>query len=94
LRRKRGLFLFLLVLAGCGLFAPGVRAEECLCPPETEILPGTEGPEILELQYFLRSLGFFASELTGVYDQPTVAAVKEFQRLHNLRITGKVDSDT
>ena len=32
--------------------------------------------------------------LQGVYDQPTVAAVKEFQRLHNLRITGKVDSDT
>ena len=98
MRRRRGGCLFLLFLAGWGFFFPGIQraraAEECMCPPETEILPGTEGPDILELQYFLRSLGFFAGEPSGSYDQPTIAAVKEFQRLHDLRITGRVDSDT
>jgi peptidoglycan hydrolase-like protein with peptidoglycan-binding domain len=94
LRRRKGISLFLLFLAGWGFFSAGIHAEECPCSPETEILPGTEGPDILALQYFLRSLGFYAGEPSGLYDEPTVAAVKEFQRLHNLRITGKVDSDT
>jgi len=72
-----------------------VQAEgECLCPPESEILPGTEGPDVLEIQYFLKNTGFFTGELSGFFDYATGEAVKKFQQANKLPVTGKIDSVT
>ncbi|WP_203654628.1 peptidoglycan recognition protein family protein [Actinocatenispora rupis] len=51
------------------------------------------GPAVAGLQFLLNHKGYALSE-TGAYDDATQTAVKQLQRLHGLRPTGKVDTTT
>lgn len=52
--------------------------------------------DIIDLQKRLQKIGFLPANFTlsGVYDQATQAAVKEFQRVNGLPVTGIVDATT
>ena len=62
--------------------------------------PGDEGLIISAIRYLLRELmidygGIFEDiPLAGTFDTVTEDAVKQFQRLHGLPVTGRVDRDT
>ncbi len=69
--------------------------------PETySVGVGDEGLIISAIRYLLRELmidyggEFEEIPLTGTYDTPTEDAVRYFQRLHGLPITGRVDRFT
>ncbi len=88
-------FVFVVFLPCFWVLPSSVRAEgECPCPPELEIGAGMEGPDVLEIQYYLKNLGFYSRELSGVFDQATAEAVKRFQQANNLPATGKIDGLT
>jgi uncharacterized protein YraI len=52
--------------------------------------------DIVDLQKRLQKLNFLPASftITGVYDQVTQAAVREFQRVNGLAVTGLVDANT
>ena len=52
------------------------------------------GEDILELQSFLKKENLYTTELSGIYDFPTVEAIKHFQKRNYLPITGRVDANT
>ncbi|MBD1875785.1 peptidoglycan-binding protein [Nodosilinea sp. FACHB-131] len=59
--------------------------------------PGsTPNADVMELQRLLRQAGFLPSNfiVSGIYDQTTQNAVREFQRVNGLPITGVVDAAT
>ncbi|MBD2114887.1 MULTISPECIES: peptidoglycan-binding protein [Cyanophyceae] len=59
--------------------------------------PGpTPNADVLELQRLLRQAGFLPSNFiaSGIYDQTTQNAVREFQRVNGLPVTGVVDAAT
>ncbi|WP_026073233.1 peptidoglycan-binding protein [Nodosilinea nodulosa] len=64
-------------------------------PPITPPGP-TPNADVMELQRLLRQAGFLPSNfiVTGIYDATTQAAVREFQRVNGLPVTGTVDAAT
>lgn len=59
--------------------------------------PGpTPNADVMELQRLLRQAGFLPPNfiVTGIYDQTTQNAVREFQRVNGLPVTGIVDAAT
>jgi len=54
---------------------------------------GLSGDDVRSWQRFLKSCGFTPSE-TGKYDDETVQATVDFQRLNNLPASGRVDNMT
>jgi len=52
------------------------------------------GEEVRNLQKILAGLGFPTGRSDGYFDEKTVTAVKAFQKLNNLPLTGKVDEAT
>ena len=67
-------------------------------PPPTTTQSNNPAPtnDILELQRLLRQTGFLPpnSIANGIYDETTQTAVREFQRVNGLPITGTVDAAT
>ncbi len=53
----------------------------------------SHGRDVLKLQQMLINAGYTVST-SGIYDQATSDAVKNFQELQNLKITGNVDGQT
>ncbi len=53
-----------------------------------------DGPDVMELQKRLSSLGFFTGEATGYFGAATAAAVKKFQTANGIEATGYVGSLT
>lgn len=51
---------------------------------------GAQGVAVVRLQQLLRRVGTFRGEATGVFDPATEAAVREFQRAHQLAADGLV----
>lgn len=47
-----------------------------------------EPTRVLEIQLALAKRGFYACEMTGVYDQATVDAMRRFQAKHGISVTG------
>jgi hypothetical protein len=47
-----------------------------------------EGPRALQIQQALKQRGFYTGELTGVYDQATVEAMRSFQTQEKIPATG------
>lgn len=62
--------------------------------PRRELGPGERGTDVLAAQRRLRMLGFDLGPENGMYEQPTIDAVKAFQELRGLRVTGVVTPDT
>ena len=56
--------------------------------------PGDSGEEVTRLQEKLIELEYLQGEATGIYDEATEEAVKTFQRMNGLLVTGKADSVT
>ncbi|HIK45017.1 MAG TPA: peptidoglycan-binding protein [Leptolyngbyaceae cyanobacterium M65_K2018_010] len=53
-------------------------------------------PNVMDLQRRLRQIGFLPGNfvISGIYDEATQAAVREFQRVNGLPVTGIVDAAT
>ncbi|WP_027415855.1 spore cortex-lytic enzyme [Aneurinibacillus terranovensis] len=49
---------------------------------------GSKSGDVWDLQFRLRTRGYFSGKITGVYDTRTAAAVRNFQRNYGLRIDG------
>ena len=58
------------------------------------IAPGDQNDHVLALQQRLADYGYFTDTQDGVFGESTEAAVREFQRAHNLIDDGLVGQDT
>lgn len=56
--------------------------------------PAPSDPQILAVQTVLREEQLYPGEVNGVFDVETEAAIRHYQILHELRVTGKLDSGT
>lgn len=54
----------------------------------------SRGPEVLQVQKQLKSLGYTIKKLDGIFDNTTYRAVLAFQRDNKIKITGVVDAKT
>lgn len=52
------------------------------------------GEAVERLQTRLRELGYYSGDISGVCDKATVAAIKDFQKKHALKASGKADPET
>ena len=52
---------------------------------------GSEGAGVRSLQSVLKSLGLYGGEVTGVYDTLTEEAVRTYQKIAGLQVTGTAD---
>lgn len=57
----------------------GMTYREFLGYSESDLGRGSSGAEVLDLQYRLSDLGYYAGEPNGAYDTNTIAAVKHLQ---------------
>ncbi|WP_248929465.1 S41 family peptidase [Paenibacillus hamazuiensis] len=56
--------------------------------------PDTTGDDVKNLQLMLTGLGFDPGRTDGYFSEQTATAVKAFQRVNGLPMTGEVDTDT
>lgn len=68
----------------------GMTYREFLGIPDEEGVMGrySEGEDVRDLQMRLRDLGLYTEEISGVYQVPTVTAVREAQTLMGMEATG------
>jgi hypothetical protein len=59
-----------------------------------ELAIGDFGPQVMTLQMRLLGSGFSPGAIDGIFGENTRAAVIAFQRNHNLKATGRIDSST
>ena len=59
-----------------------------------ELAMGDFGPHVMTLQMRLLGSGFSPRAIDGIFGENTRAAVIAFQRDHNLKATGRIDSST
>ena len=95
----RILFLYNAVKRLNELNSEGITLSEVTKQYQNESKLGDSGVEIRNIQYFLNYLSEFYSEIPqvdidGIFDVQTENAVKAFQRLFELPITGTVDLPT
>jgi peptidoglycan hydrolase-like protein with peptidoglycan-binding domain len=82
------ILVFGLVLAAPAAGATGVPGEAINNPLPPDLLPGSVGPTVADLQGRLLDAGFFPGRTDGVYGRQTVGAVLAFQKLYDLERTG------
>lgn len=75
------------------LYSPTAIAASETSPDYETIRPGDKGETVVELQECLKQAGYLA-EITGVYDDDTVNAVKAFQRSVGINPDGVAGSKT
>lgn len=56
--------------------------------------PGAKGPDVHAVQGMLKSLGYYAGEIDGIYGPILKRGVSYFQRTYGLPVTGNVDGAT
>ena len=76
-----------LTLAGAGTAAAGM-------PSYPHQSAGNRGADVRATQGFLRHHGTTHLGITGIYDPPTVAAVRAFQTAQGMPVTGMVNGPT
>lgn len=81
------------------LTAEGIRYEDVTAQYPGVFEQGQSGREVGILQYYLAFLAAYMNGIappafTSVYDDATVAAVRDFQRIYGLPVTGAVDEAT
>lgn len=81
------------------LISEGVTLEDAQIPFSTVLKKGMQGEPVRLLQYYLRVLKYFnpefeQSNFDGVYNDETENAVKRFQQLYGLPVTGEVNAQT
>ncbi|MGB3263424.1 MAG: peptidoglycan-binding protein [Microcoleus sp.] len=60
----------------------------------TELRYGDTGADVSALQRRLQQLGYFSAHPTGNFSRVTLNAVRHFQRINRLRVTGVADRQT
>ncbi len=60
----------------------------------TSLSEGSRGPAVTELQRRLDQRGLFPAPIDGVYGSATTQAVRQFQRIRRLEVTGIADAKT
>lgn len=63
-------------------------------PADVSLQFGSSGPEVVQLQQALNSNGLFPYSIDGVYGDDTRHAVRQFQRIRRLEVTGLADVET
>lgn len=58
------------------------------------VKPSGNDPQVAAAQQLLARAQLYAGEITGELDRPTEAALRQFQMLRNLPVTGRMDDDT
>lgn len=81
------------------LNSEGVALQEVETPFPESVRQGDSGWEIRAVQYYLAVIGQFYPqvpqiEITGYFDLPTEEAVRAFQQIYGLPVTGAVDERT
>lgn len=81
------------------LNSEGIQAIEIAPVVVTELVPGIVSNEVKTLQYYLSVIGYFVDfipiiGIDGTYGSQTEYAVKQFQELLKLPVTGIVDART
>ena len=77
-----------------GLFQMTVLANFSLANPLSTLRLGSEGDAVGQLQTQLQTLGYFDTEINGIYNESTQVAVQAFQRDHNMRADGIAGAET
>lgn len=83
---------FAVMLTGCGVIGGNAKEAE----EEKQILGFVDGynPLIEEVQNILMKAGFDSGSINGRLDKQTRDAIKEFQKVNNLKVTGFVNLET
>lgn len=68
--------------------APPIPGETIPNPPPMNLVPGSSGSQVSNLQEELTEVGFFPGEIDGVFGQATLGAVYAFQKLYGMERTG------
>jgi len=55
---------------------------------------GDQNKQITSFQTKLKALNYYKGSLDGIFGPLTLAAVKEYQKINNLEVTGKLDAST
>ena len=82
-----------LLMAACLLIA-GLPADTALGEDYMLLQRGDSGEAVLKLQKRLAELGYEPGEINGVYGEKTEEAVRDFQRMNSLLVTGIADQTT
>jgi putative peptidoglycan binding protein/penicillin-insensitive murein endopeptidase len=90
--RRTRLPLIALVVALLSVAAAGVAAAGTPIYPHQSA--GNRGSDVRALQGLLRERGATDLYISGIFDTPTVAAVRAFQTARGLPVTGMVDAGT
>jgi peptidoglycan hydrolase-like protein with peptidoglycan-binding domain len=81
--------------ASCTAAAHTEQVAGLVCPAiPVALKPGSKGPETLEAQEQLQSLGYLTATPNSYYGVGTTAAVKSFQSANGISATGKLDIST
>ncbi len=75
-------------------FTDDDRAFKTIYTNYTELRFGDTGAEVSQLQRRLKQLGYFNTHPTGSFREITLNAVRHFQRINRLRVTGVADRRT
>ena len=81
------------------LEAEGLTEEDVSREFSVVLRPGSSGPEVRQIQYYLAVLAYFDDELpllqlSGTYDEATESTVRAFQAQQGLAVDGIVGRDT
>ncbi len=86
----------LLLYEGTPKNPKGYRKILKIIPPVAGFIirSGNAGEPVKRLQERLKELGYYIGEISGSCDKATVQAIKDFQRMHDMGITGEADTVT
>lgn len=92
-------FIYISIKKLAELNSEGLTPSEAECQYNKALQFGDIGDIVKFVQYYLAFIGAYynavpAITITGDYDQPTVDAVKAFQEIYGLPVTGIIDKQT
>lgn len=58
-----------------------------------DLIPGDTGADVMEVQRVLKSKGYYKGQINGCYDTTMERALNEFQKVHNIPISNRIDKD-
>ena len=61
---------------------------------DQSVRPGAQGPRVLRAQILLDRARFSPGEIDGRYGDDLGVAIRSYQKVHDLKVTGVIDSET